>query len=268
MNTTIGQYERLKNLLCWMIAAMFITSCSPRALEISGAEKLNLITNKVPNMLARDVRPGEWVEFNVKTTVIPAHSTPTENETMLADRLKDLYPYKRVTVTKVTRDQVFATISGGTTQFDQALAREPVFSIENLTRSIHDANVSMGRKAQKAEIKDAKYWGTESIVSLGRNIVCQKVSVNIYLRSDSVRPEVKYLETTMKMTWWFHDSVPIDGVAKMTTDFSLENRGEYVRILTTYELSGNGKSWDLFLMPTESTRPSQFTNNKENAMGR
>lgn len=185
-------------------------------------KKLETLQKKVPNFLGRkDIEVGQWMEYEL-------HS---RSKTSLSNEIDDQKILFRSEITKVTKDEVSFRMSFLGRIEEEVRPREHFFSTESIVRSMSGAGIEIKR----IKIKKAKHHETEEIDVLGKKMRCGKASVEMEMMLPGNGTEMN-----ATIIWWYHESIPIEGIAKVVSNISGKVMGERFDVSITQTLTEYG----------------------------
>jgi len=219
-----------------IIFSILLSSCQSNT-KFIGINKLEELQKKVPNMLARStLEPGQWVETEVYSNIIPKGSIYTQMEYFFQIAIsKNLSGKKHCKVINVSKENVTLKINGK----NVVSPRTHLFSKESLLEAIGSTESSFETKIKILNIKKAEYLGKESLLVNGWPMKCHKLFTRITVVKTSATTG-EDVEIPLYITYWLNESLPIMGIAKSICKYEIENRGEIITFETieTFVASG------------------------------
>jgi hypothetical protein len=93
-----------------------------------------------------------------------------------------------------------------------------------------DQRLKKHRKILRVRIKQAEYLGQEEQKLEGKKLQCDKVQLSYEFDYQSFRAPTAQLGTGgARITVWYHESIPIDGVVRRETNGSTSILSDYGR---------------------------------------
>ena len=205
------------------------------AAEIVGAEKLTALQVRAPSMLGRStLKVGQWIETEVQCKVRPKGNTPTAMERLFSQGIDRTTKGRREIVALTEKE---AVLKSGKAR--QALARDHFWSSNNWERASALVQGLTGGSVRFIQIVDAEYQGIQTIHVGAKELSCGTCFVSWAARATAPNSEKEH-EFQIREFSWFHESIPIEGLAKSVSEISTDFRGEriHISVTETYVSSG------------------------------
>jgi len=199
-----------------------------RAAEIVGAEKLAALQGKAPNMLGRStLKVGQWIKTEIQCKLQPKGNKPTATERFFSQGMDRTFR-GRMEIVALTEKEV--VLKSG--KIRQVLARDHLFSSNNWETACTLVQGLTGARFKSIQIKDAEYQGIQTIQVGAKKLNCGKCFYSLVARGTIGNSEKEH-EFECRQFYWFHESIPIEGLAKSVMEFSFVVKGEAIHITAT-----------------------------------
>ena len=190
--------------LCLLVFSVSLTSAQTQnPIEYQGLDRLLALAQRVPHLLEpRDLAVGDWKVMKTES----AYATEFDRNTQTRSEIVD-FTDTQITLKTQSRTRRRNSVS------DQILPRLPEFAEEYLLRRF--ARMRKDRNILRIRITKAEYQGRQERKVAGKKLMCDKVFLAYEFDYLSSRAPTAHLGTGgHRITIWYHESVPIDGVVR------------------------------------------------------
>jgi len=178
-----------------------------------GLTKLDTLSKQVPNLLARNsLAIGDWIQ------------TVTENK-----RAGSNLSRARIEVVDFTKTEITLRLTSRTGRRKygpdvRVQPRKPFFSKEYF--KWFDAYKSLWiqesrMKTRRIHISRAEFQGFDEIEIQGEKLSCGRIYLSYTKETEHRHPHAEVTGDLERITCWYHEKIPIDGIVKRETDYSV-----------------------------------------------
>jgi len=182
-------------------------------IDSAGLRKLEALSDQVPNLLARNsLSIGDWKE------------TVTEDKRAGRDLTRT-----RIEVLAFTETEITLRIASrkGRRRYDpdvRVQPRKPFFSREYLewfdtykSQWIQESRM----KTRRILIRSAEFQGFDEIEVQGEKLDCGRIYLSYTRETEHSHPYAEVTRNLERITCWYHEKIPIDGIVKREADYSV-----------------------------------------------
>ena len=205
----------LVSVVCLILAdqnSQFGNAQNTALIDSDGLRKLEILSKQVPNLLARNsLAIGDWKE------------TVTEDKRARRDLTRTRIEVLAFTETEIT---LRMTSRKGRRRYGpdvKVRPRKPFFSREYFewfdvykSQWIQESRM----KTRRIHIGRAEFQGFDQIEVQGEKLDCRRVYLSYTKETQHSHPHAEVTGDPERITCWYHEKIPIDGLVKRETDYS------------------------------------------------